>query len=258
MVDFKLLILLYAPVLLLFLLYPLKDRYEFQIIKGVENHYSLLPAIIVIVVQLSHHMFYSYWLKYKIFGYSYHQTAWELVILLWNLLTIFLIFIMLKLYRTSLIDIIVVKKKYIFNVLKVGAVLTTVILLLPQFFGVDITDDVMRENRTTIRSMPLKEITIFSFNTLFFLPVVEEIVYRGLLYGPLYRKIGRNGALFFASLIFLHAHFGVLLTSFFGSAVIFLKGFFLTWIYDRERTLIYPIGAHIIMNIWFMYYQFAN
>jgi membrane protease YdiL (CAAX protease family) len=88
-------------------------------------------------------------------------------------------------------------------------------------------------------------------------PIVEEIVCRGLLYSPLYRKIGRPAAIILTSCIFFYMHSSALFN--YGVSYnirIFIKGLFLTWIYDKKKTLVHPIGFHMLFNVLALYSDF--
>ncbi len=93
-------------------------------------------------------------------------------------------------------------------------------------------------------------LTIALFAILIAAPVIEEFVFRGILYTYIRGKIKRVGALILSSLIFALFHFspqqGVgnfsLLVS------LFILALFLGFIYERQRSLIAPIALHMTFN----------
>jgi membrane protease YdiL (CAAX protease family) len=82
-------------------------------------------------------------------------------------------------------------------------------------------------------------------------PISEECLYRGLIYTPLYRKVGRFLALVISSILWTHGHYYSLLLS----VGVFINGLILGWLYDRRGSLIQPIVFHMFKNSWiFVYY----
>jgi membrane protease YdiL (CAAX protease family) len=73
-------------------------------------------------------------------------------------------------------------------------------------------------------------------------PIIEEIWFRGLLYTPMRREIGRWPAIVFLSLIFAAAH-GVD-----WPVNQFLGGLIFAWAYEKRRSLVAPILLHMAGN----------
>lgn len=73
-------------------------------------------------------------------------------------------------------------------------------------------------------------------------PVLEEIWYRGLMYPPMRRELGRWPAIIILSLLFAFAHSNKFpINQFFG-------GLIFVWAYEKRRTLVAPIILHILGN----------
>jgi hypothetical protein len=159
----------------------------------------------------------------------------------------------LKIIKIPLQNIVNARKNYVYAMVKICLVLLCFIVLLDRIFGVEIAHDIQNDNLVAVKSMSPTMLILFAVNTVVLIPVIEEIIFRGFLYFPLYRKVGRNASLLLVSYLFLHAHFSVLFQGILGSLIVFGKGFFLTWLYDKKKTLIYPIGFHILFNAWFIY-----
>lgn len=258
MFNYKLIFFLYLPILLLSILCPLKDRYDPQnrILKW--NDLPLTPSIIILTFMLSNFLIQSFWFGNPIWGYQYNQFGWEIVVLFWNLMILIVMFILLKyVYRTSLIKTFNLRELHFLSILKICGVLSVIYVLCVHLVGLDISHGFQEKDLDIIRSMTLSHLVLFSLNTILIVPPVEEAIFRGLLYAPLYRKLGRGAAMFLTSILFAHSHFGMIFQSVLGTMVIFMKGLLLVWIYDKKGSLIYPLIVHIFLNFWFMYGQLA-
>jgi len=76
-------------------------------------------------------------------------------------------------------------------------------------------------------------------------PVVEEAVFRGLLFGTLRRRFGWVAAATISGGLFAAAHgYGVV-----GFASVFLSGFIWAWVYERTGSLLPGMAAHALNNI---------
>ena len=74
-------------------------------------------------------------------------------------------------------------------------------------------------------------------------PILEEILFRGIILKGFLKNYTVWKAITFSSLIFAIAHFNLR-----QGIVTFLMGFFLGWLYFKTKSLILPIFAHIINN----------
>ena len=87
---------------------------------------------------------------------------------------------------------------------------------------------------------------IFLFAGLFF-PIVEELIFRGLLYPMLKKHIGVFWGCVLSSLLFSYIHDNVL-----SFALLFLFSVYLTIVYERNNNLIIPIACHAFFNIFML------
>ena len=84
-------------------------------------------------------------------------------------------------------------------------------------------------------------------------PVVEEIIFRGLLFGAIFSRWGFWPAAIFSSLVFASVH-GYELE---GSISVITSGIFLCWLYRRTGRLWAPMVAHGLLNGVVVLQQFA-
>ena len=75
-------------------------------------------------------------------------------------------------------------------------------------------------------------------------PVVEELIFRGLLYPMLKKHIGVFWGCVISSLLFSFIHYNVL-----SFALLFLFSVHLTYIYERNNNLLVPIACHAFFNL---------
>jgi membrane protease YdiL (CAAX protease family) len=75
-------------------------------------------------------------------------------------------------------------------------------------------------------------------------PIVEELVFRGLLYPMLKKHIGVFFGCVISSLLFSFIHDNVL-----SFALLFLFSVYLTYIYERNNNLLIPIASHAFFNV---------
>ncbi len=98
-------------------------------------------------------------------------------------------------------------------------------------------------------SLSLMGFAAYSVVVIFVGPIIEEIGFRGWLYAPFARKVGRRGAICLTSAIFTYTHFQSLPDK----IPIFLIGLILAWLYDRTGSLAAPIVVHMFINSWIIY-----
>lgn len=72
-----------------------------------------------------------------------------------------------------------------------------------------------------------------------FVPIVEEFIFRGLMYSPFRKKVGKWGAIFLTSILFALYH----------RQVIGVNGIVWAYMYEKKRSLIPSISAHIFNDI---------
>jgi membrane protease YdiL (CAAX protease family) len=74
-------------------------------------------------------------------------------------------------------------------------------------------------------------------------PIVEESIYRGMLYSPYRKKYGPIKAVIITSLFFAIVHFEV------GFGFVFIYGVVFGSLYERTESLVSPIAAHSLSNL---------
>ncbi len=75
-------------------------------------------------------------------------------------------------------------------------------------------------------------------------PVLEEFVFRGILYATIRRQLGPWGSILISAVIFSLAHgYGVV-----GGLTIFLSGILWVWAYEKTGSLLPGMAAHALNN----------
>jgi len=83
------------------------------------------------------------------------------------------------------------------------------------------------------------------FDTVILTPICEEIVFRGLLFGTLRRRLPLAAAAILSAAIFAVAHgYGIL-----GFAAVFWSGLLWAWAYERTGSLLPSMAAHAADNL---------
>ena len=88
---------------------------------------------------------------------------------------------------------------------------------------------------------------LFYLQILIFAPLLEEIIFRKILFTGLYKKYNIYVALINSSLIFSLIHF-----NFLQSFETFFGGLLIAWIYFKTKSIIYPIIAHFLNNVFYV------
>jgi hypothetical protein len=140
-------------------------------------------------------------------------------------------------------------KKSMMLAVGVLAVTLPVVWLLQSFFGVALEKiGVPVENQRVVEIfLGIKSFwfrVCFGFFAVVIAPVVEEFVFRGMLY-PFVKQLGSpRAALFGVSAIFAGIHFDA------GTFVpLFALALALTWLYEKTDCLLAPITAHSLFNV---------
>ncbi|MHB1459239.1 MAG: CPBP family intramembrane glutamic endopeptidase [Armatimonadota bacterium] len=100
--------------------------------------------------------------------------------------------------------------------------------------------------------MELKNFLLLCLVNVILAPIFEESVFRGLLYVPLCRKVGRYFALIITSLLWTHSHF----SSIIHSVGIFVFGIILGALYEKSGSLLPSLILHMYKNSWIVAYYF--
>ena len=83
------------------------------------------------------------------------------------------------------------------------------------------------------------------FDTVILTPICEEIVFRGLLFGTLRRRLPLAPAAVLSAAVFAVAHgYGIL-----GFAAVFWSGLLWAWAYERTGSLLPSMAAHAADNL---------
>ncbi|QVL56721.1 MAG: CPBP family intramembrane metalloprotease [Simkaniaceae bacterium] len=93
-------------------------------------------------------------------------------------------------------------------------------------------------------------LVIALFAILIAAPIIEEFVFRGILYTYLKKKVKRMGALIISSIVFAAFHFSPDqgLSNFSLLFSLFTLALFLGFLYERQRSLLAPIALHMTFN----------
>lgn len=92
-----------------------------------------------------------------------------------------------------------------------------------------------------------RDILLIGFVVVVLAPLSEELVFRGFIYGGLRKRVGKLLALLLTSLAFAVVHFQFHWAMF---SQIMLLGIILALIYEKTRSLIVPILAHSLYNLF--------
>lgn len=251
-INFKALLYVYSSVLLLLLIFIIRDKYV-PSNKAIASHHWPLPPVIAIAGLFSSYVVIkSCWSYIPILKkFEYNLFNWEVVAFLHSCFFLFLVYIFLRyIYKEPINEIFDLKLAQFPFILKVCAILTLI-----NVFGIIFLDfNVMLLSQETdlaiLKSGDNKLILLYFLNTIILGPIIEEGIFRGLLYSPLYRKVGRTTAIILTSIIWSHGHFETLLPS----VGIFINGLILGWLYNRSGSLIHPIIFHMFRNSWTIIY----
>jgi len=82
-------------------------------------------------------------------------------------------------------------------------------------------------------------------------PILEEIVFRGLLYGPMRRRVGPVFAALVTALLFMLGHGQI-------AQGIFVFGLLFAYLYESTQSLVPSILFHILVNLRSVEFYFAH
>lgn len=94
-----------------------------------------------------------------------------------------------------------------------------------------------------MQATSISQLIVHGIAAIIFAPIVEEIIFRGVLYPAVKRHASRGTALWGVSLLFALTHMN--LAALLALAVL---GTLLTFLYETTRNLIAPIIAHSVFN----------
>ena len=103
----------------------------------------------------------------------------------------------------------------------------------------------MADNKTILKMKDIyKNFLTNFFVILIIAPIFEEIVFRGLFYKALKNFTPFIHASLISSIVFALIHKNIL-----SFTILFTLSLFLTWIYERTNSILYPILAHSLFNL---------
>lgn len=114
----------------------------------------------------------------------------------------------------------------------------TIAIEIELFFG----SEVGSENTETILAL-IKQAPVFFFVTAIIGPILEETVFRKIIFGTLNQKYNFHIAAVISSLVFSLAHF-----EFEHIILYFAVGFVFAYLYNKTKRILVPILSHILMN----------
>lgn len=258
-IRYDLIVFIYVPVLLLLVINTLRDRFELknEILKSC--NWSLLPAIGLILFAISWQVIIALW-RMNLFGtksiFPFDHTNTQLFKLFYYCLSLVLVYLVLRYtYKVHITKVFNLKSNHFPLILKVCSILAALHIL----------DALVVRNRpgpvaiSDLKLLDTQSLILFLFVAIFVAPIAEEIIFRGLLYSPLYRKTGRYPAIMLSALIWTYGHSLEIyphITIFaFG---IFVIGILLAWLYDRSGSLFPSIIVHMFQNSWIIVYLFSK
>lgn len=253
-INYKLIIFIYCPVLLLLIIRKLKDRFEPRNEALRSCSWSLTMPSILLFLTLTAEVIISLWhaqimpILKKI---PYSDLNFEIFNLLYMCSILILIFIFLRyIHKVSIIEVFRLKLSQTSFILKLCAVLTVINMLSLYFCDFNLLLNPQSSDLEYIKSLNVGQFALVYFDTIILAPILEESLCRGLIYGPLYRKVGRGFAMVLSSLIWAIGHFESLLPS----IGLLMVGIFMAWLYDRRGSLLHPIIFHMFKNSWLILY----
>jgi membrane protease YdiL (CAAX protease family) len=255
MINYKLILLIYSPVILMSLTLVLRDKFEPSNKSLKTCNWSLVTAIIVIGF-VETNIIASAILNQiaTIRNYQFNSLLSEIVSFISYCFVLILAFTLLRyVYKVSIVGVFQLRLKIFPFIFKIGGILLVVNVLSTYFLDLNIMAGPLMGELELIKSMRPKTFILFGFVTIILAPIVEEIVYRGLLYVPLHRKIGRYGAIIVSAIVWSFGHHFPSLSTIGGT---FIIGLILGWLYDKNGSLLPPIIFHMFKNSWILVYYF--
>lgn len=253
-IKYNLIIFIYVPVLLLLIINTFRDRFESQNIILKMCNWSLLPAIGLIFYAISWQVILAFW-NTNLFAiqnkFPYNLSNLQIFKFFYYCLGLILVYLLLHyVYKVRITEVFDLKLHQFPLILKVCSILAVLHIL--DTLG---TRKSLPSAISDIKLLDTRSIILFSFIAIIVAPIVEEVIFRGLLYSPLYRKTGRYPAIILSSLIWTYGHSLEIYPNItiFGFGI-FIIGIILAWLYDRSGSLLTPIIVHMFQNSWFLLY----
>ncbi len=245
---------IYFPVLLLSVISIFKDRFHSDNEALNSQTWPLRPGILLVGVFSTSWIIKSYWdlipflrnSKYDLLSEHTFGFFWFTTVL--ALIYFFLHFI----YKESLLKMFGLKHSNFRFILKLCVILTIINVVTVFSWNFEFILGLRKTEIELLKSMDIKTFGLYYLMAVTIAPILEETLFRGLLYVPLLRKTGRPIALILTSIIWTEQHFHLL-----PGIRIFIVGIILAWLYDRRGSLIDPVIFHIFINSWLIIYYLS-
>lgn len=244
--NYRLILFVYFPIIGLLAISKIKDQCVVPDKFGLIQSFRVTPPIVVLLVAYSTFVLKSIWYYSGSSVFIYNTNSEQMFYLVAYIVEFAIIILLLR-------NIYKIKLKVMYGVtgsgLKVTCKICTmfglIYLLGIVIFGihVDNTTDTTNLGHHIISLEPVI-VLLVALITLVVAPVIEELLFRGLFYVPLYKKLGKWPSIVIISFLWAHIHF----YDFIPSANIFVCGIALGWLYDYTGSLIYPTVLHVFFN----------
>jgi len=236
---------LFSPVIFLLIVSQLKDRYEPKETKFKSHNWPLRPGIYMIAFFACIQVLVSHWGIVPILkSYEPNPINFEIVSSLGLMSGLVVICIFMHyIYKVSIIEVFALKRINLSFILAVGTVFIAIYILLIEIMNYQFINIHQREGG--LFEITGRKFVLIGVSNLIIIPAAEEFTFRGLLYSPLLRKMGKSIAIILTSLIWAQQHFETP-----GASLgIFVIGIFLAYYYDKHGTLTSPIIMHSFKNL---------
>ena len=244
-------LLIYFPTLLLSIIGTLKDRFEppnkaFNVLTWPIRFGIIATAI------------YSSVLIIKVYGDVFSFLRGQLDVLqnmflisLYAYSVVFtLLYILLRfVYKSSYFSVFHFRPFKLTFILKLCLYLMILNILSILFLHYDFILSLPSTKIEYVKSMEIRAFALYYVGATIVAPLLEETLFRGVLYIPLLKKVGRFNAIILTSFIWTEQHFELS-----GAIGIFILGIILGWLYERRGSLLDPIIFHIFVNSWLIIY----
>ncbi|HWJ76659.1 MAG TPA: type II CAAX endopeptidase family protein [Niallia sp.] len=116
---------------------------------------------------------------------------------------------------------------------------------IEQLLGIDVASENTEQILSIIDAAPIAILVVSIAG-----PILEELVFRKILFGSLYKKFGFFLSALISSLIFALAHMDFIHTLMYAS-----MGFTFAFLYVQTKRILVPIVAHVSMNTFVVIIQ---
>lgn len=155
-----------------------------------------------------------------------------------------LIFYLIKKFKINITQFAIKKNQLSYKMLLITLLLITSFYILLYPISTFLESNIPLFNKNNLNET--QNGMLFYLQILIFAPLLEEIIFRKILFTGLNKKYNIYVALINSSLIFSLIHF-----NFLQSFETFFGGLLIGWIYFKTKSLIYPIIAHFLNNLFY-------